>query len=303
LALLIYPLLRSDHDLLIDIFSHLDTPFKMMENILKKIPPFLRWVHVKCFSTVAMTLGCFLLCAAAGSAIIVGCATPYGVGPTQQPWGQTPALTPFFAPGPGLQTLPSGFRNCGDYVAPVTMSDGSTVLVRICIYCSSDPNDTTVYVQQDCTGPYRPAQRNPNPGAPSSSPTTRPLSKLSGDLSFDVSTISFVVDAPFEILPKNTKDSMAQMVIDGVDLVASTANGGPQKFPAGTKVMITGDNASVADLMLWNFGVGHLQAVTDFGCKISLEAVYTKETGANLIVRVDGERQPGLGGMMPWRGE
>ncbi len=247
----------------------------------------------------------FSLLAAVGSAltigaamIISGCATPVEIGPTTQPWGTTPSIKPVFPAGPGLPNLPAGFQPCGDYVAVVKLDDGTFVNVRICVYCSSDPNNREVYVQQDCSGNYRPGQRNPNPGQQSPQPPTKQLNNLQGDLSLDSSTISFVVEESFTINPKNLKGASAVMVIGDNEVESSSES----RYPAGTKVTIKGDNVGVADLLFWNFGAGSLTAVTDFGNVVQLDLVQTPETGMNVIVRVDGTYLPNAGGMIPWRG-
>ncbi len=236
------------------------------------------------------------------TAFLAGCATPVEIGPTTQPWGTTPAIKPVFPPTPGLPSLPDGFKPCGDYVAEVKLDDGTTVNVRICVFCSTNPNNREVYVQQDCSGNYRPGQRNPNPGQRSNPPATKPLSNLNGNLSPDGSTISFTVEDDFTLEAKNLKGATAKMVIGGVEAEVAMSTGRMQ-FPAGTEVSIKGDNIGMADLLFWNFGAGSLSAVTDFGNLIQLDVVHTEATGANVIVRVDGVYMPEMGGMLPWRGE
>lgn len=207
-----------------------------------------------------------------------------------------------FPPQPGVPTLPSGFKPCGDYVAPIKLDDGTTVNVRICIYCSSNPNDRTIYTQQDCTGNYRPGQRTAAPGRPATAPQTKPLSDLGGSVSPDGSKISFTVDEEFVLSPKMFKGATGKMTVGEQDVTELLREGRPVSFPAGSKVTVSGDNPGVADLLFWNFGVGSFEAVTDFGNVIQMDVGFNPQIGVNVIVRVDGEHKPADGGMLPWRG-
>jgi len=231
--------------------------------------------------------------------IVAGCATPVEVGPTVQPGGiQTPRITPVFPPAPGLPNLPKGFVPCGDYVAPITLEDGTTVNIRVCIYCSA--TDNRVYVQQDCMGYYREGQRNGTPGQRVPAPRSVPLANLGGDLSPDGSVVSFTLREDFKFDPKMIEGATAELAFGGMEGL-NLHKMGPMAIPAGTEVTISGDNAGVADILFWSFGVGSLTARTDFGNEVRLEVGFSDLLGAYVVMAVDGEVLKDAGGMLPWR--
>lgn len=59
----------------------------------------------------------------------------------------------------------------------------------------------------------------------------------------------------------------------------------------------------VADIAFWNFGAGHLRAISDGGSVVDFDVVPDREFGAIVIVRENGVQVHGAGGPLPWRGE
>lgn len=244
-------------------------------------------------------VGAVVAVAAAAALVIVGCATPSRIGPGQLPGVTTPEVT-FHPPPGGLPTLPSGFHPCGEFTAPVTFNDGSTITLHGCLYCADNPNDPTVYIQHNCKGNYLKGIRNVAQDSPPTMPTEKKISSVSGSLGIDSSALTFTVDDPFDVSPlmESLKD---QFLIDGLTATEWVEANATTEVPAGAQVQVSGDNASIADVLFWSFGSVELEGVTQTGDKVLLRVGFSPVLGVVVVPSVGGTVYTTYAGALPWR--
>lgn len=227
----------------------------------------------------------------------VGCSSvPREIDPMYRPGDLRTPRYVFVEPNL-TPSLPAGFHPCGQFTAPVTFNDGSVYTLSGCLYCPDDPSDTTAYVQMNCKGNYYKVVVGSQQVAVA--PVSVPVSSPGGTMSAAGTGLKFTANTSFSMNGAMTAHG-DNVTINGTTVTA-WVQAGVTSFGAGAAVTVKGDNAPVADVLFWGFGVGGIDATTDSNDSLKLEIGFDPDLGVVVLPILNGVPQIDDVQILPWR--